>query len=260
MLRNLRNELDFAMKRIFRHSARARRRAAVEATLVEQSLRPQGRPRFRELSARYDLRPWPVVCDQDDYEANLYILDLLDQLFARDASQPGGPCLDIGSRSWWYAPAQAAFLDAPWTGIEIDAHQRYLDMTTRRARAEFMSSPYPGLRYIAGSLLDLEASFGFITWILPYLLMDSLVSDRLPERLFMPRRLLAHAFSLLSPGGTLVILNHTMEEHDIQAALLAELQIPVEDRGQLRGIVTRQEEQRFAFVARRPTADGASAA
>ncbi len=112
-----------------------------------------------------------------------------------------------------------------------------------------MISPFPAFRYIAGSLLDLSASFGFITWMLPYLLMDSLISDRLPERFFMPRRLLAHAWSLLSPGGTLVIINHTLEEVEIQAALLSELQIAAEYRGRLRGMVTRQEEERFAFLA-----------
>ena len=95
--------------------------------------------RFDELQSKFDLNQWCQVCSASELWGNLCILDILDRHLS--PLRPNGPALDIGSRNFWYAPALHSFLPENWTGVEVDAHQRYWTGHTRRTVRRLLGRP-----------------------------------------------------------------------------------------------------------------------
>jgi hypothetical protein len=207
-----------------------------------------GAGRGAELAARYDVRPWPRICSPLDLRENLYLLDVLD----RYAGGPARPCLDIGSKNWSYLPALSAWSGSSWDGVELDAHRRYLNLSTRRAHAERMAAFFPGCRYRAGSLLDMAGRYGFITWLLPFVTEGPHLAWGLPRRFFQPRALLDHAWSLLEPGGRLFVANQGREEAAVQGGLFEQAGIPARPLGEITSTLSPFRKARYGWLAEKP--------
>jgi hypothetical protein len=247
----LKVEFDWRLKQRLTWSMPVMKRPLKSPDKLLDTFSEAQRARHAELSANYDLSTWSQVCDRLEYLRSLHTLDVCDQ-HLRDLPVDVPQCLDIGAREWSYFPALAAFRPGPWQGVELDAHQRYLTLSTRAAYARFMASPYEGTNYVSGSLTKIEGRFGLITWFLPYVTLAPLDAFQLPRRFFEPERLLLHAWQLLAPGGTLYVENQKEEEAAIQKELFESLDIPAQVLGQVFSIWTYYDEERFGFRATKP--------
>lgn len=130
--------------------------------------------------------------------------------------------VQVGCRNFSYLPALHAFRSIPWSGVELDAYARYWSGVTRAAYAQTLARHYFGCRYHAGSLLEVEGSYDLIIWFLPFVVVDTLTAYGLPRRFFAPEKLLSKAYELLSPGGTLFIVNQGRIEYEEQQRLCRE--------------------------------------
>ena len=202
------------------------------------------------LAARYDLKGWERACDAQGFRESLYVLDVLDRYAGSpDAMRPG---LDIGCKNGCYLPGLQAWSGGPWDGVELDAHRRYWTLTTRRAHGEWVAHALPECRYLAGNLLDLHDGYGFITWFLPFLHAAPLREWGLPVRFLMPRRLLDHAWTLLAPGGRLLVINQGESEVERQAELFEQAGIVARALGRIESPLSPFQRRRYGFMACRP--------
>lgn len=140
----------------------------------------------------------------------------------------------------------------PWDGVELDAHRRYWTLTTRRAHGEWVAHALPECRYLAGNLLDLHGGYSFITWFLPFLHAAPLRIWGLPDRFLMPRRLLDHAWTLLAPGGRLLVINQGESEVERQAELFEQAGIVARALGRIESPLSPFQRPRYGFMACRP--------
>ena len=207
--------------------------------------------RLNELEQQYDLTPWPSVCTAQEWQENLYILDLLDQHLKQQNT--ARPCLDIGCKNGVYFPALASFSNSSWDGIELDAFRRYWNLASRRDHGHFMAKPF-NCRYIPGSLLELDTnhSYQLITWFLPFIIETPLKAWGLPRRFYQPTALLQHAYELLAPGGTLLIINQGKWETEVQQRLFTATSIKADFLGQVESEFSPFQQPRFAWRIDKP--------
>ncbi|HRF45612.1 MAG TPA: hypothetical protein PLD30_15475 [Candidatus Competibacteraceae bacterium] len=199
------------------------------------------------LATRYDLRHWASVCDPIGFHESFYVLDVLDR-YAGFPDYPT-PYLDIGCKNGSYLPGLQTWSGSPWHGVELDAYRRYWTLTTRRAHGEFVARSLPECRYIAGDLLDLHGSYGFITWFLPFLHEAPLKIWGLPRQFLRPLDLLVHAWTLLAPGGCLLVVNQGEAEAERQSQLFQELGIAAQALGRVASSLSPFQKPRFGWRA-----------
>ncbi len=203
--------------------------------------------RFEELGEKYNLGEWQKVCNAGEWQQNLYLLDLLDQILGKQ--QQPGPNLDIGCKNGVYFPAQVSFTGNSWHGIEIDAYRRYWNLVSRRDYGEYLAKQLD-CRFITGSLLELlpNTTYQLITWILPFVVEMPLSAWGLPRHLYQPSALLAHAFQLLAPGGQLLIINQGEWETEVQKRLFIATSIQAEYLGQVSSLFSPFHQPRFGWL------------
>lgn len=224
------DDLAFRVRGALRWSApvwklRARSFDRVVASLPS----PQARARARALAEQHDLGRWPKLLTARELRENLYVLDVLASHLP--GALPDGPALDVGSKNGAVLPALVAARPRPWHLVELDAHRRYLDGSTRRAHGEAIAAAFPGCRYFARSVADVEGRYAAVTWFLPYVRQAPLRAAGLPSRCFEPERLLRHVAGLVAPSGVLLVLNQGERERDEQARLFAQLGLAPEALG-----------------------------
>jgi hypothetical protein len=238
---------------------RLRNRITFPAPLLKRTLGnaphplSQNRPaRLAELECHYDLSRWGRVCNQAEWQENLYILDLLDRLLGRP-ERIISPCLDIGCKNGVYFPALATYSGSCWDGIELDAYRRYLNLASRRDHGRFMAEPF-GCRYIPDSLLDLnpEQPYHLITWFLPFVAEGPLSAWGLPRRFYQPVALLSRAWQLLAPGGSLFIINQGEWESQVQRRLFTACAIQAEFLGPAESEFSPFKQPRYAWRVHKP--------
>jgi hypothetical protein len=244
-LRELRVQADWWLKSRLQWSAPVRLEPMGDLSAWTRRLAPAERDRLEALSATYDLSAWESCCDPKDARLNLYHLDILDQHLS-DLPTPIR-ALDVGCRAWWNLPGNHSFRPAPWVGIELDGHQRYIDGTTRAGLARHRAERFEGAAYQTGSVMDLEGPFDLIFWLLPYITPGAFDADRLPARFYGPAPLLDHVLSLLSDGGTLLIVNQGEMEARVQRELLASREVEVRDLGRLESLWSASGPDRYAL-------------
>jgi SAM-dependent methyltransferase len=186
--------------------------------------------RERTLRKRYELGPLHAASSVYAYRENLYVLDVLDgtTLEKRDRIR----ALDVGSQDFRYAFGLARWLgrfaeDVALTGIELEGHRIYDDLHSRKEHAEAFASEVDGatVDYRVADFLAFEAmpaSIDVISFFFPFVLEYALVRWGLPRRFFSPKRMFDKAYSLLRPGGTVIVMNHTSAERERQLELLRE--------------------------------------
>ena len=235
----IRNQITFAFPLLFK--AVVGQRCSPISTCDRLSL----------LEQRYDLNHWPSACTAEEWQENIYILDLLDQLLGRSSTHQH--YLDIGCKYGAYFPALASFTGSGWDGIELDAYRRYWNLASRRDHSRFMAKPFD-CRYIPGSLLDLKPPepYQLITWFLPFIIETPLKAWGLPRRFYQPTALLQHAYDLLAPGGTLLIINQGEWETEVQQRLFTATSIKADFLGQVESEFSPFQQPRFAWRIDKP--------
>ena len=218
--------------------------------LIER-LNDSQRATFELLTQEYAMDKWEHVCSESEFLGNLCFLELLSKHVG--TPRLNSPALDIGSRNFWYAPALHSFYPHGWTGVEVDAHQRYLTGHTRKAYAEYMIAPLPQVTYQAGCLTEVTGSFGLITWFLPYILPEPMEASGLPDRFFHPDSLFDHAWRLLAPGGSLFIINQEREEAQQQELLLQHKGLTYKALGLMESVFSTYKKERFGFLVEKRT-------
>lgn len=215
-----------------------------------RTLPPALRPAAQALVARHASSQWVDACDAWSFRESLYVLDMLNR-YAGSPDYPP-PYLDIGCKNGGYLPGLQAWSGGSWHGVELDAHRRYWTLTTRRAHGEFVVRHLPGCRYIAGDLLELRGNYGFITWLLPFLHETPLRIWGLPRRFLKPLTLLAHAWTLLPPGGRLLVINQGEAEATLQGRLFREAGITAQALGLVESPLSPFQRPRFGWRADKP--------
>jgi len=245
-------ELEWRLRNAWTWSPRARspRRARGEAFL--SAFAGDAAVRLRELRGSFDLSRWPEACSRAELLEALWLLDVLDRCVL--SSGPLAPGLDIGSKNWSYLPALVAGLPGPWTGVELDAHRRYWNLTTRRAVAERRAALFPGVRFAAGSVLAQRGEFGLVTWLLPFVRPRALRAWGLPARFFEPERLLGHAWERVARGGLLFVVNQGAAEAEAQERLFRGAGVPARPMGRLSSCFPAYRAERFGWLARKEPA------
>lgn len=244
-LRELRVQADWWLKSRLPWSAPVRLDPVGDLRAWAEGRPEPERDRIAELREVYDLSPWERRCDEQDVLLNLYHLDVLDQHLG-DLPSPGR-ALDVGCRAWWNLAGNHCFRPAPWLGVELDGHQRYVDGTTRGGVARRRAELFEGASYETGSVTDVEGSFDLIFWLLPYVTPGAFAADRLPARFFSPEGLLDHVLGLLSDQGTLWIVNQGAQEAEIQREMLASRALDVLEVGRLESTWVACETERYGL-------------
>lgn len=220
--------------------------------------------RERQLCKRYDLERLRGASTVHAYRENLYVLDILDRLAL--PPQERVRALDVGSQDFRYAFALARWLgriadDITLTGIELEGHRVYDDLHSRKEHAEAFAAEVDGasVDYRVADFLRYEApaaSVDVISFFFPFVLEYALVRWGLPRKFFSPKRMFDRAYSLLRPGGTVIIMNHTEAERVRQVELLHECGFVIEASARAESKLVdyaADVPERSLTVARRPS-------
>ncbi|MCG5051787.1 MAG: hypothetical protein KA712_02400 [Myxococcales bacterium] len=246
------NRMGYGVRSRLRVSAPAWKRTARRWEPLLARLAPAAAARVQQLRDEYDLEAWPRLSTPRELHENLFWLDVLTSALPRARSC--GPALDVGSKNGSYLPALHAHAPVPWDLVELDAHRRYADLSTRRAHGESMCRAFAGCRYHATSVTQLEGTYALITWFLPFVRLPPLVAWGLPTRFFAPQALLAHVASRLQAPGTLFIVNQGEKEAEEQHALLSRLGLPFRSVSEVPRTLSPFVAPRFGFVVEKPAA------
>ena len=252
---DLRNSLDLGLRNLFTWSPRAQEVAEANDGVPEAG-----------WSAPYGLEEARTRMATWRWTRNLAFLEVLDgagghpRFQAFLASRTTLRALDIGSKNFDYVDALAGFLSRAaglrqlaLTGIEIDAHRRYTDFRTRRAWAEHYCSFVPGARYLAQGLEDHQETYDVVIWFLPFLTERPLVRWGLPTSLLRPETLYDHAWTLVEPGGVLLLVNLNADEEAIQLDLIRRRGHSHEALGPIRSThIPERRDQRLTLVWKDP--------
>lgn len=187
-----------------------------------------------------------------NYLENLYTYDILEQCLNKQPSDCT-KILDIGSKNWFYAKGEyhffKSFVQNPCLdGVEIDAFRLYSNLYSRYETAKFYTKNLKNTNYIAGDLLSINDTYDYIIWFLPFVTIEPLKYWGLPEKYFMPEKLLYHAFSLLKNGGQMLIVNQGEKEAAVQKQLFEKLNIKYTEKGIVKSRFLEYKNDRYAFV------------
>jgi hypothetical protein len=187
--------------------------------------------RAAALHGRYQLEPLARLSTTSLYRKNLYLLDTLEKA-TQDLPLPFSDtrivkALDVGSQDWYYVFVLERWLQlhnrrngesVVLTGIELDGYEIYADFHSRRdyALTYVEQTGNPEVHYEIGDFLEFrEGDYDIIFIFYPLLLRYQLLLWGLPLRYFAPKSILSQAASLTRPGGWVVVLCHTLREHEV---------------------------------------------
>lgn len=181
-----------------------------------------------ELIHKYNLEYYRNNSTIINYCQNLYLLSIFDKYLDIETDN-NLSVLDIGSKNWYYAPAEYYFFKkyselVSLDGVEIDAYRLYSNFYNRFEVAKFYTKDLEGTKYIPDNLMNINKQYDYIIWILPFVLIQPLRYWGLPDKYFQPQELFNHAYSLLNKNGKILIINQTKEEYEAQQKIITGLE------------------------------------
>ncbi|MCB9876732.1 MAG: hypothetical protein H6835_03930 [Planctomycetes bacterium] len=246
LLRAPANELGFVVRSTLRWRRGAPpRRGGDGPTLfawLPAARRDGAHERAAALTQRYDLGALREAVDAPVFARNLARLEGLERLIGGRAA-PLGPdgalrAVDVGCGDFHYATALQRGLSRAaggarvvLRGVELDGHGVYRD---GHSRADHAAAHAAGAGR-GGDLVTFETGDvaamrlpeqDVVTAFFPFLTAYACLQWGTPLSRLRPRRLLRRAVQALRPGGWLLVVNQTVDEHRRLCRLLREL--PVE--------------------------------
>lgn len=165
---------------------------------------------FNELKNRFDffIRSKTKFSRKNYFEdesltedLNNYTFDILSQ-YLKIQPAKSLKVLDIGSKNWAYVKGEYKFFkqftpELRLDGVEIDAYRLYSNFYSRYEVAKFYTKNLAGVNYFPDNLLNINNEYDYIVWFLPFVTQYPHKRWGLPEKYFMPEKLLNHAFNIL---------------------------------------------------------------
>ena len=251
-IKNLRNSLDFWIRtrlKISRGNYNPENES--KTNLFNNQLLVEKEYEFFE---KYNLENLKNNSTRLNYLENLYRIDILNSSLELNQNNDIN-ILDIGSKNWFYAPAEWHFFkyksfnkDISLTGIEIDPYRLYQNLCTRYDYAMYYIKNLDNTRYIGQNLLDHGGKYDYITWFFPFVTCEPLLHWGLPLNCFSPDELMIKAYSLLKKDGRILIMNQGSHEYEIQSAMLDKLNIPYIQNGIFESVFLEYEAERFITI------------
>ena len=136
-------------------------------------------------------------------------------------------------------------------GVELDAYRLYSNFYSRFEVAKYYTKGLEKTKYFAKNLLEINQKQDYIIWILPFVSINPLRFWGLPEKFFMPEKLLNHAFNLLKKDGQMLIINQGEKEKDLQRQLLEKLNISFVFLGEIESEYYKYQNKRFGFLIKK---------
>lgn len=228
------NPAMFALRQALHFRRRGYREGPLDLNKVSPRLREQLlSPRVAALAARYGVDAYRDRLGHAAYTKSLFACDVLDRLPAEllpwDCPRQTPSALDVGTKNFESAPGLWGALQRGsalprgalrLVGVEIDAYVIYRNLYSRADAAAYYAGLLPGdARYVPGDVCTVEERFDLVTCFFPFLTPSPLLWWGLPRRLLQPEAFFAHVCARVLPGGLLVVVNHSVEERDIQRGL-----------------------------------------
>ncbi len=242
-------EIAFRWRNFATISAPAWKRCAGSWEQLTATLENPAIKTIDDLRTRFgaDLDEWPRRLTLRELHEAVYLIDVLHR-HVNTSSDINPPGLDVGAKNGTALPALANAMPGQWDLVEIDSHRRYATLSTRRAHGTRIARHYPPSRFIAGNVTDLTGPYGVVTWILPFVDPAPLAAWGLPNRLFEPERLLAHVRNIVTPGGTLFVVNQGKVEFDIQRDLFRALDMSATPIGKIESTISPFKRERYSWL------------
>ena len=218
---DLKNRIDFYLRNLIKFSRTDY--SELNEPKDEISFSADEKSTEIKLLERYNFYSYKHSSTVVNYCQNLYTLYFLDKYFNVPPKE-NLRVLDIGSKNWFYAPAQYHYFKSKCNtlvmdGVELDAYRLYSNLYSRYEVAKYYINRLEGANYIAGNLTNIQREYDYIIWILPFVTKYPLRRWGLPDKYFEPEVLFKHALSLLSQNGKMLIINQGEEEFEIQKNL-----------------------------------------
>ena len=224
MFDDLKNTIDFFLRSKIRFS----RRNYSEQPEVKFDLHfsPEELEQEKILLDKYEFANYKENSTVINYLQNLYTLYFLDKYLNLQNSDKIS-VLDIGAKNWFYAPAEYYFFkkyskEMYLDGVEIDAYRLYSNFYNRYEVAKFYIKNLENTCYIPDNLLNINKRYDYIIWILPFVIIQPHRYWGLPDKYFQPKKLFEHAYSLLKPDGTMLVINQGKDESEAQRKIIGE--------------------------------------
>lgn len=250
---NIKNIFDFYLRQKIKFS---RRNYYVENEPKEGMFKtPEKISQEQFLYEKYNLDFLKNNSTQENYSANLYMLDVLDKNIQTEF-KPEISVLDIGAKNWFYVKGEYFFFKKfteklSLDGIELDSHRLYWNFYSRAEVAKFYISGLDSANYISGDLLEHNKKYDFILWFLPFVKKYPLIKWGLPLGYFKPLEMLKHAYGLLNEGGQMMIVNQEKEEFLEQQWLCEQAEICFEPLGEIKSVFSKYELKRYALLIKK---------
>lgn len=186
------------------------------------------------LTATYHLDEWQALSGRTDFAASLFYLAMVESALAgAGVALPDRlHALDAGAGDWFYVRALYGLLErfssasgqrqVLLDGVELDAYSLYKGFRSRRDWAEAYVGELAGVRYLPGDIRRYTQPVDLALMLFPFLFSPDLRRWGLPRRFLRPAELLGHVWSLVKPGGALIVANLGEAERLEQGRLFAE--------------------------------------
>ena len=165
--------------------------------------------------------------------------------------------IDIGPSHWFYIHALWSFCTSYQAtssrkvhirGYEVDPYRVYADFHSRYDHAQAHMAGLDGVEFIPRAFSSGQPPADLITMFFPFVFDRDHLEWGLPLSIFKPIDLLQHARNNLKPGGVLLVVNQGEAEHDRQAAMFTELNIPVLASFHMDPLLFHYDYDRFILV------------
>ena len=217
---------------------------------------------FNELKNRFDffIRSKTKFSRKNYFEdesltedLNNYTFDILSQ-YLKIQPAKSLKVLDIGSKNWAYVKGEYKFFkqftpELRLDGVEIDAYRLYSNFYSRYEVAKFYTKNLAGVNYFPENLLNINNEYDYIVWFLPFVTQYPHKRWGLPEKYFMPEKLLNHAFNILKKD--MLIINQGKDEAEIQENLFKLLNIKYVSLGLISSTYLKYKNERYGFIVQK---------